>query len=98
VADGLARTARAITAAAIRVVLLAFLAADEVFIKVLGIGMATAGRDKPLPLLAADVFNGEHTPAREPRQQAHGPTGKTDGGAVLAADSQFATESVTFAT
>jgi RND superfamily putative drug exporter len=44
VADGLARTARVITAAAAIMicVFLAFLVADEVFLKLLGIGMATA--------------------------------------------------------
>jgi RND superfamily putative drug exporter len=44
VANGLARTARVITAAAaiMVVVFLAFLASDEVFLKLLGIGMATA--------------------------------------------------------
>jgi RND superfamily putative drug exporter len=44
VADGLARTARVITAAAaiMVVVFLGFLASDEVFLKLLGIGMATA--------------------------------------------------------
>jgi putative drug exporter of the RND superfamily len=44
VADGLARTARVITAAAaiMVVVFLAFLVSDEVFLKLLGIGMATA--------------------------------------------------------
>jgi RND superfamily putative drug exporter len=44
VADGLARTARVITAAAAIMVcvFLAFLVTDEVFLKLLGIGMATA--------------------------------------------------------
>jgi putative drug exporter of the RND superfamily len=44
VADGLAKTARVITAAAaiMIVVFLAFLAAQDVFLKLLGIGMATA--------------------------------------------------------
>jgi RND superfamily putative drug exporter len=44
VADGLARTARVITAAAAIMVcvFLAFLVADEAFLKLLGIGMATA--------------------------------------------------------
>ena len=44
VTDGLARTARVITAAAaiMVVVFLAFLVADEVFLKLIGIGMATA--------------------------------------------------------
>jgi len=44
VADGLAKTARVITAAAaiMIVVFLAFLLADDVFLKLLGIGMATA--------------------------------------------------------
>jgi RND superfamily putative drug exporter len=44
VADGLARTARVITAAAaiMVVVFLAFLASDEVFLKLLGVGLATA--------------------------------------------------------
>jgi putative drug exporter of the RND superfamily len=44
VANGLARTARVITAAAaiMVVVFLGFLASDEVFLKLLGIGMATA--------------------------------------------------------
>jgi putative drug exporter of the RND superfamily len=44
VAHGLARTARVITAAAaiMVVVFLGFLASDEVFLKLLGIGMATA--------------------------------------------------------
>jgi RND superfamily putative drug exporter len=44
VADGLAHTARVITAAAaiMVVVFLGFLLADEVFLKLLGIGMASA--------------------------------------------------------
>jgi RND superfamily putative drug exporter len=44
VADGLARTARVITAAAaiMVVVFLAFMVSDQVFLKLLGIGMATA--------------------------------------------------------
>ena len=44
VVDGLARTARVITAAAaiMVVVFLAFIASSEVFLKLMGIGMATA--------------------------------------------------------
>jgi RND superfamily putative drug exporter len=44
VADGLAKTARVITAAAaiMVVVFLAFLVGDEIFLKLLGVGMATA--------------------------------------------------------
>jgi putative drug exporter of the RND superfamily len=44
VADGLAKTARVITAAAaiMVVVFLAFLASQEVFLKLLGIGLASA--------------------------------------------------------
>jgi RND superfamily putative drug exporter len=44
VADGLAKTARVITAAAaiMVAVFLAFLVSDEIFLKLLGVGMATA--------------------------------------------------------
>jgi putative drug exporter of the RND superfamily len=44
VADGLAKTARVITAAAVIMVavFLAFLVSDEIFLKLLGVGMATA--------------------------------------------------------